>query len=579
MTTVKKDPDSVGQGKARRWRASKAPACPGREFQRDSSIAPAAGPGRRFAQVALALLVAGLLGRGIWAIAKGSEPHADNDEPRHIMTAVYWSDVFRVHPMRDPSGFTYAYYGHFPAIAPLHWPPLTHMMCGALFLATGPSVPVARGMILAMMVVTVLVVYRLTACWAGWRAGLLAAILVAGCPVMALYSTAFMLEVPCLFWMAISLWALGVYVGSGRSRYVWLALMAAVAGVLTKQHAVILAPMLLGGAVLGFRRRHWRDWRLYAAAGTALGLIGAYYGVALSRITSSWQDISTSSGDPVSDLRMAGLEVGLVAVAAGLGGLGLLLRHPRGFWLGWVSVIGIVATLLMYGAMGIKTSRYLVYLVLPLSILGGWALARVAARLPSAWRGPALALVVLAVGGCWQVYRPHEGRLDGYQLAARHASRLADNGVVVFGGAYDGPFVLYRRLEDPALRTITYRTSKLLGGGNILPGRGYRAFVSSPQDVRKALTNTGAKVVVVEDQPEMDTREHRWFWDLLRGPDPEFTLAETVPATYPNGQRGSLRIYRYTGPTQPPTRVEVPMMTLSSGHISYDSQRDLLGWH
>ena len=62
-----------------------------------------------------------------------------------------------------------------------------------------------------------------------------------------------------------------------------------------KQHSATVAPALLVGAIAGFRREHWRSPHLYLSTVTSVIVVGAYYGLALSRITSSWQDMTAQS--------------------------------------------------------------------------------------------------------------------------------------------------------------------------------------------------------------------------------------------------------------------------------------------
>src|SRR5579884_3190641 len=66
------------------------------------------------------------------------------DETIHATTGLYFADFVRDLPLRNLLQYTYRYYGQYPALGIVHWPPLFHMSEGVAFLLFGPSVVVAR---------------------------------------------------------------------------------------------------------------------------------------------------------------------------------------------------------------------------------------------------------------------------------------------------------------------------------------------------------------------------------------------------------------------------------------------------
>jgi hypothetical protein len=533
------------------------------------------GQSRWTLRIVVLAVVSLMVLRCLLGVFGGSEPYLNNDEPRHIMTAIFWYDFLRIRPLSDPVGFTYAYYGHYPVIAPLHWPPLGHLMGALAFQVTGPSVEAARLLALLIALGFLWATGAWVRQWAGSQASLFAVVLLAGCPLFLEFASVFMLEVPCLFWISLAVLTFGLYVRKGNALYVWLTAAFVLAALLTKQHGLTVAPLLLAGAVAGFSRRQWRSPHLWVAAAAAAGVGAAYYCLALRSITTSWQDLAVSSNSLPDCILEFVLAIG--PLLAGLGvaalmALAVFFRRSRAGWVGLIWAAGVVAFFL---GMGVKEVRYLIFLLPVAAAGGGFVLQAIFNRANSAAR---LALLVglLAVSG-YQTLRIPPARLNGYARAAKRADELSAGSAVVFGGKFDGTFILYRRLGDQRLTSVTLRTGKLLGSGVVIPGRNYREYVSSEQEILDRLAAVGAGLIVTEQDVEMDRPAYRLFWKLLEGD--QFQLVDEIPVRYANGQVKAVRFHRYLGPVEAAAEVTLPMPSLSVGQIRADLGKPLLDWN
>jgi len=513
-------------------------------------------------------------------IGAGTEPFLNNDEPRHIMTSVFCCDLLQIRPVQDPVGFAYAYYGHYPAIAPFHFPPLQHAITGAVFWLLGPSVALARSLILLMMVMLLLATWRLVRSAYGPEHAAICVLLLAVAPLLQSFRAVLMLEAPCLLWMTLSILCLHRYVRGGKRRHIWLSAAAATAAALTKQHAVVLIPALVTGCVVGFRRKHLLSPHTYLAPVMGVLITGGYYAASLRILKGSWVDVaSLPRGNAVGVALECIWGFGAVTVALATVALVVGLATRRLGWLGWVSLAWLGGTIGLQMLI-VRTGdiRYLVYCVVPIAVLAGRMAGEIAQSQSNAARiavwGAVAAGVILPLYQSMQRPMPE---LRGYELAARKANELSQCSPVVFAGKLDGPFILYRRLNDPQLKTVTFRTSKLFGGGNILPNRWYVPFVSSPDEMRDRFLATGAGFVVFEDEPEIDSREHRWFWDWAHGA--EFVEVCRIPVRYPSGLAGRLEIRRYTRTRTPVGSVCLRMNTLRIGRIAFDPNESLTGWN
>jgi hypothetical protein len=523
---------------------------------------------------AMLILVAA---RGGYEIACNSEPYCNNDEPRHMMTAVFISDLLRLHPTHDPIGFAYTYYGHYPAIAPLHYPPMQHALTGSLFAVIGPSVVAARLLILAMLIGLLVATRALARSYLPEGPATLAAVFLAAAPMVEHFRAVFMLEVPCMFWMTLTILFLRRYVVCSRPRDIWLSALAATLAVLTKQHGAVLLMPLAVGAVAGFHRTHWRSIHTYIGPAIGMLIVAAYYAMSIRTIHGAWVDLTSMPEGVLADnLNQFIWGLGPVAIGLAVAGLLIALGRRQVAWLDGVALAWALAVIVLHLAI-VRTSeaRYLVYAAPPIAILAATGLQRFGLMRTAAMQAVAAA-IVLAL--CVQaVLATPQREMRGYQAAALEANRLTDHGTVLFSGRWDGLFILYRRIDDPQMKGITYRASKIFGGGNILDDRGYTAFVDSPEAVRKRFAETGAEWIVSEDEPEIDSREHLWFWDWLHGAD--FEEVRTIPVEYPYGPGRNLHIFHYRGPHEDGQPIEIHMLTLRDGQIGFNPKRSLLNWN
>ena len=115
--------------------------------------------------VDLALLVLLLAGAAV-VCAIGideSELYVNNDETRHAMTGVFVADALRDMPLGNPAEYAQEYYGRYPALGLVHWPPLFYAVEGIGFLLGGVSVVTAKAVVILFVLVFVLYFYRLLA--------------------------------------------------------------------------------------------------------------------------------------------------------------------------------------------------------------------------------------------------------------------------------------------------------------------------------------------------------------------------------------------------------------------------------
>ena len=501
---------------------------------------------------------------GAWNISRHSEPYYNNDEPRHIMTSVFWHDFFRIRPVSDPVGFTYAYYGHYPAIAPLHWPPLLHTMTGLLFLFIGPSVVGARVVVLMAAVGMYLATFALARRSLPAGAAALAVVLLGTTTILIPLQSFVMLEVPCMLLMVLTVHAMLKFAATGRARDVWLCAIFAAAGMLTKQHAVAVYPVLLAIAVTGFERRHWRNVHLYSSFAVSFLATVGYYLFTLSNITSAATDLGTPANSAVECLWQFATGAGPLLVVPAIMAPAVVRLGGRRDAFHIAMIVWVVSVLSMFLVVGTKSPRYLVFALPPMAVLGASVLWDLASRVGAPVR---VAVGVLLAGVLlWNMWSARFSKLSGYEAAAVWATQAAPNGVVTFGGRRDATFVLYRRLHDPELETTTYRADKLVGCGQGIATRGYRAFVESEQDVRSVVAKTASGAVVIENVVDIDVPEHRWFWNVVRT---DLKAGWAGPVADPSRRITQIHGYRMSRRADSPTIGRIPAQ-VPGGFLQFD---------
>ncbi len=381
-----------------------------------------------------------------------------------------------------------------------------------------------------------------------------------------------MLDVPVLFWMTATLMCLDRFVKTAKPLHIWATAALMTVAMLTKQHAIVLAPALLCGILFGFKRKHWTCWHLYPATLLFALITTAYYVFTLGNITSSWRDMSDSSGNALTAVLGFLSSIGPIAVVAGLLGVARCLLSYK-TWTENVSLVWIAGVVLFFSLTGVKTSRYLIYMTPPLVILAATVMGGGIRAVPQ--RLSYVTVIVLGALAVWSVSNRDHAKLTGYQQAAKQAIVQSESRPVLFGGSLDGDFILYSRLANADLREVVLRADKITGGGNILPDREYTAFVASYEELANKIRNAGVATIVLEDKPGIDSIEQRWLWDFASR---ECQMMGSIPVTLPSGRTASLRFYRNNPACPVPHSISLPMLTLSKTKVECDLSRRLLEW-
>jgi hypothetical protein len=167
-------------------------------------------------------------------------------------------------------------------------------------------------------------------------------------------------------------------------------------------------------------------------------------------------------------------------------------------------------------------------------------------------------------------------RLVGFRRAVARINDQAGTAAVLYDGSYESPFILYRRLADPELRTVTYRTSRMVGGGRIFRDQSYTPFVADPSELREVFLRAGARWVVAEYPREPFSEQEQWFRTFLQGSD--FEPLERFEVSLPGQERLELQLYRYRHALTPDDELTIPLLTLQRGEFEFRPGQALVPW-
>lgn len=489
----------------------------------------------------------------------------NSDETEHVNTGLYFASLLRDLPLRHPVQYTYSYYGHYPDLGLIHWPPLFYMVEGLTFRIAGASVLSAHIVVALFALLALGLWFHFLAELHGQLVATLGALLLALIPLMLLFEKVVMLEVPAvaLTIAAIYFWRKYLEQEQPRQLY-WFAVMAGT-GLLTKQTVMFLALFCLL-TLLGVNKlRLLFTSAMARALAIVLAMVGPFYWlvftVHLSSVKATLMTNSNSSNAFAYYWKALPRQLGWPLLLLSIFGIATCYlwgkRETVILMLCW-----IISCYLTFSLVGSKDPRFTIYWIpafIYFAVAPAAAFKKRGLRLASIAALTCVQLSLMVLG--WNYQRPY---VDGYARAAARVEQLQSSGVVLYDGPLPGNFIFYMRRADPKLHFVVLR--KALYVENIEKNYGGTELLHTSYDLLDLMRRDGIKYFVVCNYSALDYPIQKTLRDLLQGGKQQFTLVERFPIqTNQSTWKGrELLLYRNTEATAPTDKyIRIRMLTLN----------------
>lgn len=507
----------------------------------------------------LALVVAALFVTGA--------PHGNAfswpDSPRHALNGAFILDLLKDLPFSDPKGWAYNYYGQYPAITILFYPPLYPATLAPFYAVFGVSQETALLVNFLFYAAFAGGVYALARRYFSAGVSFGVALIMASAPEVSYWGRQIMTEVPAFAPLVWSVYALVRHLDTGRKAPLFLCAFLLVAAMYIKISVCFVAPIYAivllrqHGLALLKMREYW------IVASAALVLLAPLIFLTLNFGQANAQSVTGVADSVASRSKVEGwvwyarqfpdqlgwpaLILALLAIA------GWVWRERRvettsesqgrnqahtAFWL---FGLWLAFGYLFFSAIDLKEARHSIFLLLPLALAAGYAATRLL-------RDPrAQSALVIAVGiatlGITLTQRPVH-YVAGYDEAVAY---IADNAPqasnVLFSGYRDGSFIYgMRALADrPDLNTI--RADKLLLKIAVRRELGVEQQSYNNAEIADLITDNSVSYVVAQPDFWTDLDQMARLQQVLRSSGFEEVHRVTMQANY-TAQESELVIYR-----------------------------------
>jgi hypothetical protein len=494
------------------------------------------------------LLLLGLLAPLVLAHAlryQPTEPFFNNDETRHVMTGVFFRDLFADRPVAELPDYALRYYVQYPALGLLVWPPFFYVVEGLFMLAFGTSVVTAKVLVALFAAAACVYLFLLAERTHGRPVAAVAVLLFGFAPLVFAFSRQVMLEVPTVACALAAVYHCRLYLDGSRRRDLFLCAAATACAALTRFDGIFLAPLflvwLLGERRLGVLRRR----EVLLAAGLAIVAVLPFYaltlrgfgGAHLQAVRTGTTDDSTGFLAPQNFVYYPSIvpqQIGWFAVAPALFGLGLALtpgRRARS----WPYLALVAATYVTFTPMAEIEPRHAIYWVPALAVLAAdgvlaFARGRTQYSVLSTQYSGALAGVVI-LGTIWLTCREPAPYVRGYEEAARYVVEHTDDSpTCMFDSFLNGDFIYQVRRLDPDRRLWVLRGDKVFYGVLSDPHAAYQEWVHGEDGVLELIYRYDPEFIVIEDpQIYFHMPMPEVVRAALHGHPERFRLEATVP--------------------------------------------------
>ena len=482
------------------------------------------------------------------------------DESRHAMDGVFFLDLGRDLPWRDPYRYALEYFATYPALA-LNWYPPFFAGIEALFFAVfGISEFTARLTVMGFALLGGLAWYAWVKPIWGRGPAILSFVLFFSMPSVVTWTRSVMLEVPAVAMMVLSILGFERYLQRPNYTSAVASGFLVASTLLLKQGTIFLLPTLLFYGILSGRGRLL--WRPQAAAaylivGVAVAALAVHalkFGTVGLGATVGNLHESAHGAPPLWSAsrwllyvrevwQVGGLTFTSLAIV-GAAHLALGKRQPED-WLAvcWLASWYLTVTLL-FGVPD-NAARYTMYALPPLALVACRPLYSLQFRGPASLAGGYFLLGGVVLWNLTVALAEKHPHVSGYRDAAEYVLAQADPGVTLFAGKHDGNFIFNVRRMDPNRETVTLRADKVLVSMAVHKYFGTTSHVKTADDILDLIDRYGVGTIVIEKPDIVRLPEFELLAGTLNGPQFELLAEMPLDTNLAEYAGLTLQIFRY----------------------------------
>ena len=444
-----------------------------------------------------------------------------DDTAPHFVTGVMVADYLRTSFGRDPVAYAEQFYLRSPKVAFGRWPPLFHLLQGAVYFVCGASKATALVLVAAIPAAIAAQIFSRSSRLYGAGIALLAVLVFASFALVREHSLLVMSDLLTVLFSTMAAFAIADFLTNRRSRHLLLAATWTFLALLTKETAIHVLLFVPAAVAVVDGRKILRDWRYVAFAVALIALGGGFLvfrlhsGLGIHGYQNAGQLLSAMTHLDNSRKVFGsffGVAPPVVFVLAACAVVAAVRRqasaevniHVR-LWTTWLGAI----VLFFLTSPAPPASRYFMPALIPLTMLVADLLHTMHSRMSSrvaAWVVPSVvtaAVIFTAPEMAWRGMR-------GYAPVARSISIAQDVVTLISSDAGgEGAFICERLIADRDQRGIVLRGSKVLASSD-WRGTDYQLLKRTIAEMHAYLCDVPVHYIALDTHPgEFDATPDR----------------------------------------------------------------------
>lgn len=474
----------------------------------------------RFTTGLMALLLYFFLAAGLnhWRGAVDSGFGSFDDEPSHLVTGLMVKDYVAQGLPGSPMAFAEEYYLHYPKVGLGQWPPVFYGIEAAWMLTFGES---TRSIVMLLSFLTACVatlLFLVVRDDVGYPTGLIFGLLFLLVPLVQVFSSVVMTEVPVALFCLAAAWQFGLYLEREKARNMAGFALFATLAILTKGSAIALAFLPPIAALLAGRMRVFLRPATWIGALVVGALCAPWYWFTLPMTANTWSGGQKPSWDyarEAAPFYVTGLFTMAGVCVLGLAVAGFLARAQvkarRGRWAATAALIPSVLIVLCVVPSGLE-ERNLVLLAPAFVAMAAWGVHWLteleSTTIPATWLASCLVIGIFGVEAFELPVKNNRGYSDAARVVLSDEA-LRDSVLLIASDPIgEGLFVSDMALRERRPGHTVLRGSKVLGHTDWL-GRSYEPVFTTADEMRAYLEEIPVGIVAFDSSMRQRQRfEH-----------------------------------------------------------------------